>query len=107
MAAKARAATSLVGWHLSPAKLKRALWSGQVGRLLIYRRRRRRRRPFSWWWINLAEALEVTVETGISGTSNTELGTRADLSEAMEVTFEAGIVGTSDTELGTRAELAG
>ena len=25
MAAKARAATSLVGWHLSPAKLKTAL----------------------------------------------------------------------------------
>jgi hypothetical protein len=77
--AKARAATSLVGWHLSPAKLKTALWSGQVGRLLIYRRRRRRRRPFSWWWIKLAEALEVTVEAGISGTSNTELGTRAEL----------------------------
>ena len=77
--AKARAATSLVGWHLSPAKLKTALWSGQVGRLLIYWRRRSRRCPFSWWWIKLAEALEVTVEAGISGTSNTELGTRAEL----------------------------
>jgi hypothetical protein len=55
----------------------------------------------------LLEALEVTIEAGIAGTSDTELGTRAELLEALEVTIEAGIAGTSDTELGTRAELAG
>ena len=55
----------------------------------------------------MAEALEVTINTGIAGTSNTEFGTKAELLEALEVTIEAGIAGTSDTELGTRAELAG
>jgi hypothetical protein len=41
------------------------------------------------------------------GTSNTELGTRVEVAEALEVTIDTGIAGTSDTEPGTRAELAG
>ena len=55
----------------------------------------------------MTEALEVTINTGIAGTSNTEFGTKAELLEALEVTIEAGIAGTSNTELGTRAELPG
>jgi len=72
---------------------------------LDYQRRRRRRRRFCWWW--LTEALEVTVETEIAGTSITELSTRVELAEALEVTVEAEMAGTSGTKFGTRAELVG
>ena len=55
----------------------------------------------------MAEALEVTIDTGIAGTSVTELGTRVEVAEALEVTIDTLIAGTSDTEPSTRAELAG